>query len=198
MRQVDIDGWMKENEIINGFIQTAVSSQVQGKNWCVYIHTFPNRKHYVGITSRTPLERWNNGLGYKGQKKLYSAIKKYGWDNVSHVVNYVEDERTARHMEAVLIRFLDSVNNGYNIKLEVDPWLEESESQTVFMKLKDVFHMERQYLDDKVNKLEQANEDLKKKNERLLKELEFWQGKANLYSETNRSLYAMLVRAGVM
>jgi hypothetical protein len=36
-------------------------------NWKVYCHTFPNGKKYVGITKRSPEERWHkDGSGYKG------------------------------------------------------------------------------------------------------------------------------------
>lgn len=56
------------------------------KNFCVYMHTFPNNKKYIGITSTTPERRWQNGTGYdsKHQPVIYNAIQKYGWENVSH------------------------------------------------------------------------------------------------------------------
>ena len=56
--------------------------------WSVYIHTFPNGKKYVGVTSQVPASlRWhNNGSGYKNQGYISRAIEKYGWDNVSHEI----------------------------------------------------------------------------------------------------------------
>ena len=32
--------------------------------YCVYIHTAPNGKMYIGQTSQKPEARWNNGRGY--------------------------------------------------------------------------------------------------------------------------------------
>lgn len=53
----------------------------------LYLHTFPNGKHYVGITSaKDPNKRWGNGgIRYnKNQPLMYRAIQKYGWENVQH------------------------------------------------------------------------------------------------------------------
>lgn len=56
------------------------------KRWCVYVHTAPSHKVYVGITSQNPIKRWNNGLGYNRQIYFYRAILKYGWDNIKHEI----------------------------------------------------------------------------------------------------------------
>lgn len=57
------------------------------KEYCVYMHTFPNGKRYVGITCcYPPNRRWQNGHGYSRQDYLYNAIQKYGWDNITHDV----------------------------------------------------------------------------------------------------------------
>lgn len=53
------------------------------ENWSVYVHIFPNNKYYIGITSQNVEYRWNRGNGYKGQKLVYAAINKYGWDNIT-------------------------------------------------------------------------------------------------------------------
>lgn len=55
-----------------------------GNNWCVYCHTTPSGKKYVGITSLKPSQRWKNGSGYKESSYFYKAIKKYGWENIKH------------------------------------------------------------------------------------------------------------------
>ena len=40
--------------------------------WCVYMHTSPSGKYYIGITSRDPIKRWClTGSGYKKQKMFY-------------------------------------------------------------------------------------------------------------------------------
>ena len=58
------------------------------KKFCVYRHIFPNGKSYIGITSKKPNQRWENGKGYSktGQNAIYNAIKKYGWDNIKHEI----------------------------------------------------------------------------------------------------------------
>lgn len=35
--------------------------------YSVYVHTTPNGKRYVGMTSRDLSARWRNGLGYSTQ-----------------------------------------------------------------------------------------------------------------------------------
>ena len=57
-------------------------------NYKVYMPIFPNNKVYIGITKRKLNERWMNGYGYCHQNRVYSAIKKYGWQNVRHVILY--------------------------------------------------------------------------------------------------------------
>lgn len=86
-------------------------------NWKVYCHTFPNGKKYVGITKRSPEERWHkDGSGYKGQV-VYDAIIKYGWDNIKHEI--LKDnltEQQAQHYEKEYIKALGShiTVRGYN------------------------------------------------------------------------------------
>lgn len=47
------------------------------KKYCVYKHVSPSNKVYIGITSKNPLRRWENGNGYKNNKYFYRAILKY-------------------------------------------------------------------------------------------------------------------------
>lgn len=54
----------------------------------VYKHTSPVGKVYIGITSKAPKERWQNGRGYWNNKHFYRAIKKYGWNNFEHEILY--------------------------------------------------------------------------------------------------------------
>ena len=86
-------------------------------NYCVYLHTSPTNKYYVGITKQNPLKRWANGRGYCKNKHFYKAILKYGWDNFKHEIVFsgiTKDE--AIQYEKYLIKTLNSNNPifGYN------------------------------------------------------------------------------------
>lgn len=54
--------------------------------FCVYKHTAPNGKVYIGITSRKPEHRWNRGKGYLANKHFSNAISLYGWENFTHEI----------------------------------------------------------------------------------------------------------------
>lgn len=83
-----------------------------------YLHIFPNEKLYVGTTQREKVElRWgSNGYRYKKNKHLYSAIQKYGWENVKHQVIVCETPEEMWAMEIELIKKYDTTNpeHGYN------------------------------------------------------------------------------------
>lgn len=89
----------------------------EDKKYCVYRHTFPNGKVYIGITCQKPHERWCNGTGYKHQKLVYRAILRYGWENIRHevIADGLSFEQ-ACGMEIELIKAYDSMNpeRGYN------------------------------------------------------------------------------------
>ena len=87
-------------------------------NYTVYMHTTPNGKVYIGITSRKIEYRWNNGKGYKNNKYFTNAINKYGWDNIKHEILYDGlEESQAKLLEISLIHYHKSNNTnfGYNI-----------------------------------------------------------------------------------
>ena len=56
------------------------------KEYCIYKHITPSGKVYVGITCQEPERRWDNGNGYKANPHLRNAIRKYGWENISHEI----------------------------------------------------------------------------------------------------------------
>ena len=88
------------------------------KNFCVYKHTSPNGKVYIGITCQKPKYRWANGKGYKESPLFYNAIKKYGWENFEHEVLFDNlSEQDAKQLEIDLISKYKSNNRdfGYNI-----------------------------------------------------------------------------------
>lgn len=90
------------------------------KRYCVYKHTSPSGKVYIGYTGKNPPEkRWSNGNGYKrGHPYFWKAIQKYGWDNFEHeiIFNYL-GRQEALKKERELIALYDSTNpnKGYNM-----------------------------------------------------------------------------------
>lgn len=55
--------------------------------YTVYMHlNIINNKKYIGITSRKPELRWQNGTAYRNNKHFDAAIIKYGWNNFNHII----------------------------------------------------------------------------------------------------------------
>lgn len=84
----------------------------------VYKHTCPNGKVYIGITCRNPLIRWKNGNGYSENKHFYSAILKYGWDNIKHEILYsglTKEEACQKEIELIARYKSNQKEFGYNI-----------------------------------------------------------------------------------
>lgn len=88
------------------------------RKWCVYCHTSPSNKKYIGITCQSLKRRWRNGgEGYATQTYFYRAIQKYGWDNFKHEVLYGNlTKEEACMLEIQLIESLGTNNKekGYN------------------------------------------------------------------------------------
>lgn len=88
------------------------------RNYCIYKHTCPNGKVYIGITGGNPLDRWKSGKGYENNLHFYRAILKYGWDNIKHEILLDSlTQKEAAHYETELIAAYESTNPqfGYNI-----------------------------------------------------------------------------------
>lgn len=84
------------------------------KKFYVYIHTCPNGKKYVGLTTTEPKERWGlNGVKYKSNKHFYSAIQKYGWNNIEHQVFEVDTKEEMFFLEKYFISYYQTNNPGY-------------------------------------------------------------------------------------
>ena len=86
--------------------------------YCVYAHTSPNGKKYIGMTKNgeNPNKRWQNGNGYITQRKFYNAIKKYGWDNFRHeILKNNLNFSSACYWEMYYIRFYKTDEKGYNV-----------------------------------------------------------------------------------
>ena len=85
-------------------------------NYFVYVHSCPNGKKYVGITRQRPKKRWNNGYGYVKNEHFSRAIKKYGWENIEHMIIEVDTENEMYYLERYLIAYYNSndPDYGYN------------------------------------------------------------------------------------
>lgn len=87
------------------------------ENYTVYMHRFPNGKVYIGITCQRPEARWINGNGYKRQF-VYKAIKKYGWENIEHIVLFdklSKEEAEKKEIELIAEYKTTDPTVGYNI-----------------------------------------------------------------------------------
>lgn len=89
------------------------------KSYKVYIHTFPNNKRYVGITSSSTLHRWGeHGQGYSNQKLMWRAIQKYGWNNIQHTViadNLNKKQACALEIQLIALFQSNKSRYGYNV-----------------------------------------------------------------------------------
>ena len=84
--------------------------------WCVYRHTSPSGKVYIGITSKNPEIRWCKGIGYHKHIYFGRAIAKYGWDNIKHEILLKDISKSeAIYTERYLIKWYKSHNLSYNI-----------------------------------------------------------------------------------
>lgn len=87
------------------------------KRYKVYAHTTPNGKTYIGYTGKSLKSRWQNGNGYKQHKHFYSAIQKYGWDNIKHEILFETDKREEaleKEMEFIALYKSNNRKFGYN------------------------------------------------------------------------------------
>ena len=104
-----------------------MGNMIENGNYCVYVHTSPSGKMYVGQTGIEPEKRWGkNGNGYLQKYKhnneytqpaFARAIIKYGWNNINHEIvasNLTKEE--ACIFEKILIEKLltASPHYGYN------------------------------------------------------------------------------------
>ncbi len=86
----------------------------------VYMHRCPNGKVYIGKTSGTIESRAGaNGRRYV-HGYFHNAIKKYGWDNIEHIVlkDGLTDEEACLYEQEMIAKY-ESFNpdKGYNITL---------------------------------------------------------------------------------
>ena len=85
--------------------------------YTVYQHrNLKNGKSYIGMTSLKPKRRWNNGLGYKNNLRMWNDIQNSDWnkDWEHNVIGQFEDKQEALNIEEMFIWLFDSTNDGYN------------------------------------------------------------------------------------
>ncbi len=84
--------------------------------YTVYMHTTPSGKSYVGITKNSISKRI--GGGYRHNKYLTAAIKKYGWDNIeTEIIAEGVSLDEANLLESYYIASFETQDHkkGYNI-----------------------------------------------------------------------------------
>jgi len=88
------------------------------RRYCVYVHTCPDGKVYVGMTSTSLKKRSKNGLGYQTQY-FFEAVKKHGWENIKHEILY-EDlpkcEAELKEQEVINLYKANDPAYGYNLE----------------------------------------------------------------------------------
>lgn len=85
-----------------------------GKFWCIYKHTLPDGRCYIGQTCNITA-RWKPSA-YKNCVKFYSAIQEYGWENFNHEIlidNLTLEE--ANRLEEAYIEKYNSIEKGFNL-----------------------------------------------------------------------------------
>lgn len=95
------------------------------KTYYVYLHTFPNGRYYVGITSQKPETRWKNGRGYRRRIKgrytqpaMAKAVYQYDWDDIKHEILFeglTKEEARKKESELIAAYHSDDPEFGYNI-----------------------------------------------------------------------------------
>lgn len=86
--------------------------------YCVYKHTTPCGKVYIGITSQSVSSRWRNGYGYQRNSYFWKAIQKYGWENIKHEILFdslTKEEAEAKEIELIAEYCSTDSARGYNI-----------------------------------------------------------------------------------
>lgn len=93
---------------------------LSGRKYTVYKHVTPDGKAYVGMTCQSLSSRWGHGGGYPKNKAFSEAIKRYGWEQIQHVVIASDlSQDDAVKLEQETIRQFDATNpeKGYNISI---------------------------------------------------------------------------------
>ena len=135
--------------------------------YTVYQHrNLRNGKSYIGMTSKEPKYRWDNGNGYKNNSKMWKDIQNSDWnkDWEHNVIGKFEDKQEALNVEEMFIWLFDSTNDGYNTSTYGSGNYERTEEQ------------KRKMSEAKTGK-HHSEESKKKISEALSGEKAYWYGK---------------------
>ena len=98
----------------------AYMGECMERKYCVYCHTSPDGRRYIGVTCRKPEKRWNYGNGYKENSYFTRSIEKYGWGNFKHEILCEGLTRQgASWLEKKFIEFYGTTDRakGFNLEL---------------------------------------------------------------------------------
>ena len=125
-----------------------------------------NGKSYIGMTSREPKKRWNNGWGYKNNLRMWNDIQNSDWnkDWEHNILGKFEDKQEALNLEEMFIWLFDSTNEGYNTSTYGSGNYERTEEQ------------KRKMSESHIGK-HLSEENKKKISEALSGEKAYWYGK---------------------
>ena len=101
---------------------------IQNKTWCVYSHSLPDGRRYIGQTCNIS-SRWKPSA-YKNCAKFYKAIQEFGWNAFKHEILY--DNLTleeANQLETECIKKYDSIQHGFNLNYGGDNKLHSEETK---------------------------------------------------------------------
>lgn len=122
---------MTEEKTVEEIIEVQEDTNIdEEKKWCVYMHTSPSGKKYIGITGESnPVRRWGtNGNKYKSIKSngrfsqpvMANALNKYpDWDEWTHEILFsglTKLEAEEKEIELIAKYNLRDSNYGYNIQ----------------------------------------------------------------------------------
>ena len=94
-------------------------AEVENSRRLLYIHVNrENRKYYIGQTTVRASARFNLGHGYRLQKALSAAIKRYGWHAFdTYVLSFTDDDASLSLLEIQAIKDAGGhrSHNSYNM-----------------------------------------------------------------------------------
>lgn len=88
------------------------------RKFCVYRHTSPSGKVYIGITCQNPIRRWAHGHGYRKNSYFMNAIRKYTWEAFTHEILFdglTKEEACEKEIELIGFHRSNNEDYGYNI-----------------------------------------------------------------------------------